>query len=89
MAKTEFTKGGGAKAKIEKPSQVIPLFTTIRVQGGWAFVKATMDEDFNLLTVEMSQPDVKAVILERFKIEVGKFWGRMDEQIITTAPSEQ
>jgi hypothetical protein len=66
----------------DKPAKVIPAFTIMRVDGGWAFVKLTLDEDFNVLTSEVSNPDVKPIITEKFKIEVGKYWMKLDEQTI-------
>jgi len=82
MSRTEFNQGGGAKAKITRPSKITPCFTVTRVQGGWAFVKITVDEDFHILTTEVSQADTKPIIIEKFKIEVGKYWGKLDEQTI-------
>jgi len=66
----------------KKPSRVLPAFTVMRVAGGWAFVKLELDEDLNVLTRSISEPDTKPIITERFKIEVGKYWSRIDEQSI-------
>lgn len=66
----------------KKPSKVVPAFTVMRVAGGWAFVKIELDEDLNVLTSSVSEPDTKPIISERFKIEVGKYWSRIDEQKI-------
>ena len=66
----------------KKPSRVLPAFTIMRVAGGWAFVKLQLDEDLNVLTRSISEPDTKPIITERFKIEVGKYWSRIDEQNI-------
>jgi hypothetical protein len=41
-----------------------------------------MDENFNILSSEVSQPDAKAIITERFKIAVGKYWQKIDEQTV-------
>jgi len=82
MSKTEFKSGGGAKPKIDKPTKVIPAFTVMRVQGGWAYVKLTVDEEFNVLSTEISQPDTKPIITERFRMEVGRYWGKLDEQTV-------
>lgn len=82
MSKTEFKAGGGAKSKLEKPTKVIPAFTVTRVPGGWAFVRMTVDEEFNVLSTEISQPDTKPIITERFRMEVGRYWGKLDEQTV-------
>jgi len=82
MSKTEFKAGGGAKPKIDKPSRVIPAFSVMRVEGGWAHVRLTVDQDYNVLSAEVSQADTKPIITERFRIEVGKYWGTLDEQTI-------
>jgi len=66
----------------KKPSRVLPAFTIMRVAGGWAFVKLELDEDLNVLTSSVSEPDTKPIITERFKIEVGRYWSRIDEQSI-------
>ena len=66
----------------KKSSKLIPAFTVMRVAGGWAFVKLELDEDLNVLTSSVSEPDTKPIITERFKIEVGKYWSRIDEQNI-------
>lgn len=66
--------------KLDKPTQIIPAFTVVRVEGGWAYVRLELDQDFNVLSTEMSNPDMKPIITEKFRIEVGKYWGKMDEQ---------
>ena len=66
----------------KKTSKVVPAFTVMRVAGGWAFVKIELDEDLNVLTTSVSEPDTKPIITERFKIEVGRYWSRIDEQKI-------
>jgi len=66
----------------KKPSKIIPAFTVMRVAGGWSFVKIELDEDLNVLTRSISEPDTKPIITERFKIEVGRYWSRIDEQSI-------
>jgi hypothetical protein len=53
-----------------------------RVAGGWAYIKLMVDQDYNVLSAEVSQPDTKPIITERFRIEVGKYWGTLDEQTI-------
>lgn len=66
--------------KLDKPTHIIPAFTVVRVEGGWAYVRLELDQDFNVLSTMMSNPDVKPIITEKFRIEVGKYWGKMDEQ---------
>ena len=68
--------------KIDRPTTIIPAFTVIRVPGGWSFVKMTVDEEHNVLTWEQSVPDMKSIITERFRIEVGKYWSKIDGQNI-------
>ncbi len=63
-------------------SKIIPAFTVMRVPGGWSFVKVEFDEKYKIVKKEVSQPDTKPIIMERFKIEVGKYWGKLDEQTI-------
>lgn len=82
MSKTEFKSGGGAKPRLDKPVKAIPAFTVMRVPGGWAYVRLTVDENFNVLSTEISQPDTKPIITERFRMEVGRYWGKLDEQTI-------
>jgi hypothetical protein len=82
MSKTEFKAGGSAKPKLDKPSRVISAFSVMRVEGGWAYVRLAVDQDYNVLSAEVSQPDTKPIITERFRIEVGKYWGTLDEQTI-------
>ena len=63
-------------------SKTIPAFTVKRVPGGWAFIKLELDDKFKVVSKEVSQPDTKPIITEKFKIEVGKYWGKLDEQTI-------
>lgn len=64
-------------------SKTIPAFTVRRVQGGWSFIKLELDpKTMKVVGKEESQPDTKPIITERFKIEVGKYWGKLDEQTI-------
>lgn len=67
--------------KLDKPKQIIPAFTVVRVEGGWSYVRIELDQDFNVLATEMSNPDMKPIITEKFRIEVGKYWGKLDEQV--------
>jgi hypothetical protein len=41
----------------------------------------TLDENWQVMTTELSQADMKPIAIEKFKIEVGKYWGRLDEQL--------
>jgi hypothetical protein len=61
----------------------IPFFSVVRVPGGWAFVRLNVDEKFKIINKETSQPDTKPIITEKFKLEVGKYWGKLDEQTIS------
>lgn len=83
MSKTEFKQGGGAKPKLDKPTKIIPAFTVMRVQGGWAYVRLEVDgDDFSILSTQVSQPDTKPIITEKFRMEVGRYWGKLDEQTV-------
>lgn len=68
------------KPAFDKPQAIIPAFSVVRTDGGWRFVKLCVDQDWNVLSAEVSQPDMKPIITERFRIEVGKYWGKIDEQ---------
>ena len=65
-----------------KPSKTISAFSVIRVEGGWAYVRLELDRDFKVLSHQVSNPDMKPIITERFRIEVGKYWGKIDEQTV-------
>ena len=62
--------------------KTISAFSVIRVEGGWAYVRLELDRDFKVRSHTVSNPDMKPIITERFRIEVGKYWGKLDEQII-------
>ena len=66
--------------KLEKHKTIIPAYTVIRVAGGWAFVVLDLDEEWNTIGVHQSLPDMKAITTEAFRIAVGKYWGKLDEQ---------
>jgi hypothetical protein len=64
-------------------SKNIPAFTVHRVAGGWSFIKLEIDpKSMKVVSKTVSEPDTKPIITERFKIEVGKYWGKLDEQTI-------
>ena len=64
-------------------SKTIPAFTVHRVAGGWSFIKLEIDpKTLKIVSKTVSEPDTKPIITERFKIEVGKYWGKLDEQTI-------
>ena len=65
-------------------SKSIPAFTVHRVAGGWSFIKIEIDpKTMKVVSKTVSEPDTKPIITERFKIEVGKYWGKLDEQTIS------
>lgn len=65
-------------------SKTIPAYTVRRVQGGWSFIELQIDpKTMKVVSKEESQADTKPIITEKFKIAVGKYWGRLDEQTIT------
>lgn len=71
------------KKQSDKPAgQEIPAFMVKRVPGGWSFVRLEVDDQFNVVGLHQSEPDTKPIITERFKIEVGKYWTKIDGQKI-------
>lgn len=56
----------------------LKAFTTLKVPKGWAFVELTLDRDLNVTDCQVTQPDVKAIITEKFKIAVGKYWSKQE-----------
>jgi hypothetical protein len=67
-------------ATAEKPEPVyVPAtqrkaFSVERVPNGWAFVTVTYTDEGVIESVEKSEPDVKSIIIERFKIAALKWW---------------
>ncbi len=49
-------------------------FTVERCPGGWRFVTVKYRDDGTIDTIERSQPDLKPIILEAFKIAALKYW---------------
>ncbi len=52
----------------------IRAFTTIKCPGGWVFIELTLDPAMNVTGFAASQPDVKAIVHEKFKLAVGRYW---------------
>ncbi len=70
------------KAPEAKPTVLRKAFTVERVAGGWSFVTLTYESDDGMgevfgsvVAVERSEPDLKTIILEKFKIAVARYWG--------------
>lgn len=61
------------KKKIETEPPVQKAFTLERGEGGWSFVLLTFQGD-KVLGAEKSEPDLKAVAIEKFKINAFKYW---------------
>ena len=69
-----------AKSKLHK---TVEAFTVIREQGGWQAVRFAVDLTTNTVTVvEKSEIDMKPIATERFKVWVGKHWGKLYEQSV-------
>lgn len=65
------------KEESKKPGYSIvetrKAFSIERVKDGWSFVAYTI-ENGKIVDVDRSEPDLKAVILEKFKIASFKYW---------------
>ena len=57
----------------QKPQPYMIAYTIERVVGGWSLVKVCF-KDNELISVEKSEPDLKAVAVERLKIDSVKYW---------------
>lgn len=57
-----------------EPEKIIHAFSVRRVEGGWQLLELLLNEQFDILEVKESQPDVKAIITEMFRIRVGRHW---------------
>jgi hypothetical protein len=54
-------------------------FTTLKVPGGWAFVELEVDtENMTVSDCRVSNPNVKAIVTEQFKIAVGRYWMKQE-----------
>ena len=49
-------------------------FTVERAPGGWCFVTVSYTDDGQVESIVKSQPDIKPIILEAFKIAALKWW---------------
>ncbi len=49
-------------------------FSIERGLHGWCFVTITYTDDGKTVEVERSQPDLKVMALEKFKIAAAKYW---------------
>ncbi len=65
------------------PRETFPAFAVRRVPGGWAYIRFDIDvDDFSAHVAEISEPDTKPITTEKFKVEVGKYWSKIDGQKI-------
>jgi hypothetical protein len=64
-----------------KPSKTIPFFTLRRTRVGWEFIKLDVDSDLKKIvaTPTVTEPDIKAVSMEKFKIAVGRYWQEAED----------
>ena len=67
-----------AKSKYD-PSKLVPAFTIMRNGDGWSFVSLLLDPDWNVVDYQMSNPDMRAIAQEQFKISVGKHWAKIND----------
>ncbi len=49
-------------------------FSVERGAGGWVFVTVTYTDDGTVESIAKSQPDIKPIIIETFKIASVKYW---------------
>lgn len=49
-------------------------FTMERGRHGWVLATLTYSDDGKLLDIERSEPDLKMIIIEKFKIAAFKYW---------------
>lgn len=76
--KAELT---GAKKSLGYQAEFKKAFTTSRVPGGWTFTEITYEPDSGLiLDQKTTEPDIRAVAEERFKIAVVRYWNEMANQ---------
>lgn len=61
------------KVEPKEPSKVYKAFSIDRIKEGWVFVVITF-QDGVVTDITYSEPDIKAVILEKFKIAAAKYW---------------
>lgn len=57
-----------------EPEKTITAFSVHRVEGGWQLIELVLNDQFDILEIKKSQPDVKAIITEMFRIRVGRHW---------------
>lgn len=79
MAKKPLAKSHEAEpapVAVAKPQKA---FTMERVSGGWTLVTLTylpVGDGVEVLNVEKTVPDLKAITIEKFKIAAFKYWGQ-------------
>ena len=54
--------------------EVRKAFSVERAPGGWCFVTVTYTDDGDVAAIVKSQPDIKPIIVEQFKIAALKWW---------------
>lgn len=69
-----------ALAKAKQP-KLVEAFTVVRDKGGWQAIRMTVDLATGASTVvEKSKSDMKPIATEQFRVWVGKYWGKLDDQ---------
>lgn len=62
------------EAVVEEPT--LKAFTVERVKGGWQFVTLSYRGD-QLIDIQRGEPNLKAIILEQFKIASFHYWSKV------------
>ncbi len=65
-----------ARAKPVEPVSMTlrHAFAVERCPGGWQFITVKYRDDGTIETIERSEPNIKPVVLESFKIAALKYW---------------
>lgn len=65
-----------AKARESKEGKLQKAFTVERVKDGWSFVTVTYKDGipWNIVDIERSEPELKSITIEKFKIAAFKYW---------------
>lgn len=78
MAKTTQPAPQPPQPTPAAPQLTYKSFTVLRAQGGWSMITTTIEVDAagnpQVTNVEKTQPDIKAVALEQFKIAAYNYW---------------
>ena len=72
--------GKDEQEKKENKAPIRKAFTIEKANGAWSQVTIRYQGN-NIVNVERTVPDLKAIALERFKIEAFNYWSRYDEAV--------